>query len=158
MPFTNIFQGIDTLGGIKVTTQPQVIPFDFVNLKDSFYEHNALGPTPGEVEILQAGLYKISAMLTVVTIDASEGNRGSPKLHIDISQGGGPFIQQPDNMGGYIRENAAGQLSSSITGIGFFQFAAGDKLRLTVLDSVAVPPNEETVPYSQRLLIEFVRP
>jgi hypothetical protein len=158
IPFTNIFQGIDTQGGLKVTNNPLVIPLDFVNIKDDFYGHDPLGANPGEVTILHDGLYKISAMLTVVTVSASQGSRGNPQLHIELNIQGGGWVEQPDAMGGYIRENSTQSLSCSITGIGFFQFQAGDKLRLTTYDSVPNEPDEETVAFSQRLLIEFVRP
>lgn len=156
MPFTNIFQGVDTIGGLALSSQPQVIPFDYVNIKDNFYRHNVF-ENPGEVEILQGGLYKVSAMITAQSVSLGGGRYGNPRLHIEIDQGGG-FVQQPDNMGGYLLESNNVNIATSITGIGYFQFNAGDKIRLTVLDSADNPPDEETVPYSQRLLIEFVRP
>lgn len=150
-----LLQLIDTVGGLKLTNVAQVIEFDYEDIKDDYYGYD-FGAAPGEIELLQSGLYKISVMITVASVDASQGARGNPQLHIDIDTGAG-WVQQPDAMGGYIRENAAQSLSTSITGIGYFFFNAGDKFRITTYDSVPNEPNEETVPFSQRLLVEYVR-
>ncbi len=153
-PLVKMFQGIDTTGDLAVTNSLQVIPLDSVSIKDDHYGHSTT-VNPGEVTILEAGWYKISAMMTVSTRSATGGVRGNPQLHIQIDTGSG-FVTQPDEMGGYIRENDTDRLSCSITGIGFFYFEGGDKMRLVVHDSVADEPDEATEPYSQRLLIEYI--
>ncbi len=151
---SKILQLVDTTGGMTITNVLQTVPFDFESMKDDYYAHST-SVNPGEVEILQTGLYKISAMLCIHTVSNTKGIRGNPHLHIEIDTGGG-WVTQPDHMGGYIREDGVRNLSCSITGIGFFPFTAGDKLRLGCEDSVMNEPDEETVPYSSRLLIEYV--
>jgi hypothetical protein len=150
---SKMFQGIDTTGGMKVTNVAKVIEFDYVSLKDSYYSHSTT-VNAGEIEFLNSGWFKFTAITTIETLDASQGARGNPRLHIQLDSGSG-WVTQPDNMGGYIRENAAGKLSCSITGVGIFYMEVGWKIRITVLDSVASEPNEATVPYSSRLLIEY---
>lgn len=151
-----ILELIDPVGGIQILNMPIPIPFTFEYIKDDYYGHD-IAVNPEEITLLKSGFYRISAMITIATVSASKGSRGNPQLHIDISQGGGPWVQQPDAMGGYIRENSTQSLSTSITGIGIFQFNAGDRFRITCYDSVPNEPDEETVPFSQRLLVEFVR-
>ena len=153
--YSKLLQLIDTVGGLVVTNVSQPIDWDLEDIKDSFYIHSTT-VNPSEVTIAEAGLYKLSVMITIEVIDATGGIRGNPQLHIDIDTGGG-WVQQPDNMGGYSRENTAGQLSCSITGIGYFFFNAGDKIRVTTVDTVPLEPNEQTAAYSQRLLMEYER-
>ncbi len=153
-PLVKMFQGIDTSGGMAVTNVAQTVQMDYESIKDSYYSHSTT-VNPGEVTILNAGWYKISAMVTIQVTDALAGVRGAPTLGIEIDTGSG-FVLQPDKMSSYTRENAAGLLSAAITGIGFFQFNANDKLRLVVYDQVPSEPNEETVAYSSRILLEYI--
>ena len=153
-PLVKLLELIDTTGGLTVTNSPQTIPFDYEYIKDDYYSHST-SVNPGEVTILEDGLYKISAMITVAAVSTSGGARGNPQLHVEIDTGSG-FVEQPDKMGGYVRENSTETLSCSITGIGLFGFSANDKVRITVYDSVTTEPDEETVPYSQRLIIEYI--
>ena len=151
---SKIFQGIDVTGNMQITNTAQVIPLTFETIKDDYYAHSTT-VNPGEIEILAGGWYKITATLCVATFGSEGGTRGNPQLHIDIDTGSG-FVQQPDNLGGYIRENSTDSLSCTITGTGVFEFNVGDKFRLTVVDSVINEPDEQTVPYSSRCLIEFI--
>ena len=153
-PLVKLFQGVDTQGGLTVTNVAQVIPMDFESIKDDYYVHSTT-VNPGEVTIQQVGWYKISAMMTVGCVSSSGGTRGNPVLNIEVDTGSG-FQAQPDKMGGYIREDSSNELSTSITGIGLFFFNGGDKLRLTVRDTALSEPDEETLPYSQRLIIEYI--
>jgi hypothetical protein len=150
---SKIFQGIDTTGDMVVDNTDKTIEFDFEAIKDDYYSHSTT-VNPGEVTILQAGLYKVTASVTVSTRSLNAGIRGNPILHVWVDSGSG-FVKQPDNMGGYIREDGAERLSASITGVGFFEFNANDKIKITVTDSVTNEPDEATEPYSSRLIIEF---
>ena len=149
-----MFQGIDVTGNMTVTTSSKVIPFTYESIKDDYFAHSTT-VNPGEIEILHDGWYRVSALLTVHTVSASAGTRGNPRLHIEVDTGSG-FVEQPDNMGGYIREDGTNKLACSITGVGVFYFDSGDKFRITVKDSVPTPPDEETVPYSSRCLVEYI--
>jgi hypothetical protein len=153
-PINQILQLIDSVGGLVLTNVAQVIPFNVESIKDSYYTHSTT-VNPGEVTINQDGLYKISSLMTIGSIDDTGGIRGNPRMNIQIDTGSG-FVAQLDTMGGYVRENDTEELSCSVTGIGYFQFSAGDKLRITTYDTVATEPNEDTQPYSQRLLIEYI--
>lgn len=153
-PLVKMFQGIDTVGLLQVTNASKVIQFNYESIKDDYYVHSTT-IDPGEVTIQADGWYKITASITVRTFGSGGGTRGNPQMHIEIDSGLG-FVQQPDNMGGYVREDSANSLSTSITGVGVFQFSSGDKIRITVKDSVISEPDEETVPYSQRLLLEYI--
>jgi len=150
-----LFEGIDTVGGLTVTTTAQPIPLDLEVIKDEdFYTHDTV-TNNSEVTFVYDGWYKISALTTVACVSAAGGQRGNPQMHLEIDTGGG-FIEQPDQTGGYIRENATETLSTSLSGTGVFFFNAGDKMRITIMDSVPSPPDEETVAYSSRLVIEYM--
>jgi|GEM_PF-4401896 len=151
---SKLFQGVDTEGGLTVTNVAQAIPLNYESIKDDYYVHSTT-VNPGEVEIQEDGWYKITAMMTVGCQSASGGIRGNPVLNIQIDTGSG-FVAQPDKMGGYVREDTSNELSTSITGVGLFQFSEGDKIRLTVYDTVPTEPDEETLAYTQRLLIEYI--
>jgi len=153
-PLVKMFQGVDVTGNMQVTNTAQVIPLTFETIKDDYYAHSTT-VNPGEIEILEDGWYRIVATLCVATFGSAGGIRGNPQLHIDIDTGSG-FVQQPDNLGGYIREDGSESLSCTITGVGVFYFNAGDKFRLTVVDSVASEPDEQTVPNSSRCLVEYI--
>jgi len=153
-PLVKMFQGVDVTGNMQVTNTAQVIPLTFETIKDDYYAHSTT-VNPGEIEILEEGWYRIVATLCVATFGSDGGTRGNPQLHIDIDTGSG-FVQQPDNLGGYIREDGSESLSCTITGIGIFYFEEGDKFRLTVVDSVTNEPDEQTVPYSSRCLVEYI--
>ena len=150
---SKIFQGIDTTGGMTITNVAQVIELDHESIKDDYYTHSTT-VNPGEVTILQTGWYKITAMMTVASVSSSGGMRGNPVLNIQVDSGSG-FVAQPDKMGGYVREDTSNELSTSVTGVGYFYFTANDKIRLTVHDTVTNEPDEETIAYSQRLIIEY---
>lgn len=151
---SNIFQGVDTVGGMKLTNENQTVELNYEDIKESFYGHST-AVNPGEVTILKTGRYRITAMITIGCVGDSGGIRGNPVMQIELDTGSG-FVTQPDNMGGYIRENSTENLSTSITGIGVFDFSEGDKLRIVTHDTVAAEPDEETLPYSNRLLIEYI--
>lgn len=150
---SKLFQGIDSTG-FKVTNVAQVIPFDTVSIKDDYYVHST-STNPGEITIQNAGWYRLSVMVTIRSDSSSGGTRGNPVLNMEIDTGSG-FVAQQDLMGGYIRENASQELSTSITGVGLFQFSASDKIRFTVKDTVATEPDESTKPYTGRCVIEFI--
>jgi len=151
---SKLFQGVDTQGGLTITNVSQVIELDYESIKDDHYAHSTT-VNPGEVTILEEGWYKISAMMTVASQSDTGGIRGNPELHIEIDSGSG-WVEQPDQMGGYVRENSTEALSTSITGVGLFYFNENDKLRLTVYDTVTDEPDEATLAYSQRLVIEYI--
>ena len=153
-PLVKLFQAIDTVGGLTVTNVAQPIDLNFESIKDDYYSHSTL-VNPSEITILEEGWYRVVASTTVASVSSSGGIRGNPQLHIDIDTGSG-FVQQPDNMGGYIREDSSASLSTSITGVGLLHFNANDKMRITVVDSVAIEPDEETVAYSSRVVLEYI--
>ncbi len=151
---SKLFQGVDTAGGLTVSGTAQVIPLNYETIKDDYFTHST-SVNPGEVEINEDGWYKVSAMMTVASVDGTGGIRGNPELHIEIDSGSG-WVEQPDQMGGYVREDTTIPLSTSVTGVGLFEFSDGDKIRLTVYDTAATPPNEETRANSQRLILEYI--
>lgn len=151
---SKLFQGIDSVGLMKITNVAQPIPLDYVSIKDDYYSHSAI-VNPAEVTILNEGWYKVDAMITVATVSTVDGIRGNPVMHIEIDSGSG-FVQQPDATGGYIRENADGLLSTSLTGVGFFYFSANDVIRITILDTIPIQPDEETVAFSSRLVLAYI--
>lgn len=152
-PLVKLFQGIDTTGGMTVDNTNKVIPLDSETIKDSYYSHSTT-VNPGEIEILAEGWYRVVALTTIACASTSGGARGNPQLHIDIDTGSG-WVQQPDTMGGYIRESEA-SLAASMTLVCFIHFSANDKVRITVTDSVGGEPDEETVAHSSRVLLEFI--
>ena len=153
-PLVKIYQGIDVAGHLQLTNVGQVIPFTYDSHKDGYYEHSTT-INPGEITILQDGLYKLSVMTTIETFGSGGGTRGNPILKMELDTGTGWQVQ-PDQMGGYVREDGSNSLSCSITGIGFFDFLVGNKIRFCVLDTVSSEPDERTVPYSSRVLIEYI--
>jgi len=148
-----MFQGIDVTGAMAVTNVAQTVPLTSEVIKDDYYTHST-SVLPGEVTISTAGWYRVTAMLNVTAVDTAAGIRGNPQLHFDLDTGGG-WVQQSQVMSGYIRENN-GYLSTAISMTSFFDLGAGDKIRFTVLDSVASEPNEQTTPNGSRLLIEYI--
>ncbi len=149
---SKIFQGIDATGDIFLTPDATAIPWNYVTLKDDYYSHST-SVNPEEVTILQDGLYKLSAQITVSSRGTTGGQRGNPHLIFDIYTDG-TWVTQPDSLGGYIRENAA-PLATSLTGIGIFQFYANQKIRVAVYDSVLVHPDEATNAFSGRIIVEY---
>ena len=155
-PVRNIFEGIDSTGGVTVTNVRQGIDLDFEMEKDSFYTHSTT-VNPDEVTINKTGKYRMSAMITVETVSSAAGNRGNPIMELQKDTGSG-WVTQPDKTEGYIREDATKTLGTSLSGTGVFDLNSGDKIRITIYDSVTNEPDEQTVAYSSRLLLEYIGP
>ena len=154
-PLSKLFQANDGTGGMAITTSVQPIDLDVEYFKDDYYSHSTT-INPSEIEILQTGLYELSARSTVETTSNTAGIRGNPVLQIQVDSGGG-WIAIPHYTGEYIREDNINSLSASMSsGPIPYSFTAGDKIRLVIYDTVGTPPTEQTVGNGSALFIKYI--
>ena len=155
---SKLFEGVCTQASetVKVTTSYKDIPLDYVIIKDDYYSHSAsTGSTGSEIVFLNSGWYEFNLSIMVKTDSASAGVRGNPTMNVWFDTGGG-WVAQPNQAGGYIREDASNDLSATITTIGLKYVSGGTKFKMTIRDTVSTPPDESVVPYSTRTIIKYI--
>lgn len=143
---TRLISTYDANGGQNIDNAPVVISLD----TDAHIDTANFSRTGGVVTVLNDGLYRIDAKASLQTINAGGGVRGGPLMEVRRNGTPIPGVKGKD----YIRENAGGELSADMSGFQVLNLNANDEITLTLQDTVAAEPNQQTVAEASMMIIQ----